>query len=996
MTNDKRKTCIYTIPAGLSFVDVLARGILDEAGDDPLSLARVQILLPTRRACRSLRDAFLRLSDKPLLLPRMDPIGDVDEEELSLLLSPAEEDLSIAPAIAPLHRQFLLMKLIERQGAGRSVEQDMMLARALAKLMDQIYTEDLDLADLPKAVDREDFSEHWKISLDFLEILSLHWPMILSENGVVDAAARRNILLRRLAAHWQENPPQHKIIAAGSTGSIPATADLLKTVANLPEGCIVLPGLDQGMDEKSWKAMDDTHPQATLRDLLAKLRSTRDDVAVWPASGTQSAAQNRMRIFTSEVMRPADTAQEWQSIGARLSLSPSDLPIERYDCANPQEEALTIAFALRGILEDGDKTKTAALVTPDRRLARRVAMACRRWGVEIDDSAGQPLSETRAGTYLRLCMEAVCDEMRPVSLLDFCKHGLCLPEGREQWRSEIRALDRHVLRGPSFDGGMAAQEKKIARLEEDNKKRAPEARIDPAPFRRTLAFIGKTFEPLLSLSGKQDFSVWCAAHLAIAEKFCAPSILWAGQDGEAAAKLLLQLRDVQDLLPPVTARDYLIILEQAMKAVSVRPVFGLHPRLMILGQLEARLVEADVMVLGGLNEGTWPPAPPADPWMSRPMRRRFGLPSPERSIGLSAHDFAQALCAEKVILTRSLRVGGAPTVPARWLQRMDTVLQACNLSPDILMQGKILPQARLLDRPDRLRSVTRPAPRPPVSVRPRKLSVTRIHTWLKDPYSIYARYILKLEALKPLEQPLDAAMRGTLIHAALEKFTALYPDDMPDDAAKDFIAIARGEIDALGLEQDIKTFWEPRLAKIGAWLVTTEQAWRETRKPQKQEVNGRMVFSAPAGDFTLTARADRIDFTHDGTEGAIIDYKSGGKYTAKGMMSGQFPQLPLEALMLEAEKFDGLKAVPVTSLSYWVVNGGGEGGEMTKLEDSAKITAAKDHAREGLPDLIARFDDESTPYYSLPRPDNAPRFNDYEHLARVREWTALDENEEAA
>lgn len=994
MTQTPAKSCVYTIPAGLSFVDVLARGILQEAGDDPLAL--IQVLLPTRRACRSLRDAFLRLSDKPLLLPRMDPIGDVDEEELSLLLTGAEQDLSVPPAIAPLHRQFLLMKLIERQGEGRNVEQDMMLARALGRLMDQIYTEDLSLADLPKAVEREDFSEHWKISLNFLEILSVHWPLILAENGVIDAAARRNLLLGRLADHWQAHPPKHKIIAAGSTGSIPATARLLKTVANLPEGCIVLPGLDQMMDEQSWKTMDDTHPQATLRDLLRKLEFARSDVSLFPSCGAETLAQARMRFFTSEVMRPADTAQEWQSIQSRLSIATSDLPVERYDCANPQEEALTIALALRGILEDKNRTKTAALVTPDRGLARRVAMTCRRWGIEIDDSGGQPLSETRVGTYLRLCIEAACAEMKPVALLDFSKHGLCLPSARPQWRSEIRNLDRHVFRGPSFEGGMDAHEKKIRRLEEENKKRSAERRIDPAPLRQTLSFVADSFAPLLSLSGKQPFSIWCDAHLAVAEKFCEPSHLWAGEDGEAAALFFLELREFQDLLPAVTAQDYLTILEQAMQAVSVRPAFGLHPRLMILGQLEARLVEADVMVLGGLNEGTWPPAPPTDPWMSRPMRKRFGLPSPERSIGLSAHDFAQALCAEKVILTRSLRVGGAPTVPARWLQRMDTVLQACGLSPDLLMQGKILPQARLLDKPEKLKSVGRPAPRPPVSARPRKLSVTKIDTWLKDPYSIYAQHILKLEALDPLEQPFDAAMRGNLIHAVLDKFSAKYPDNMPDHAAKDFIAIARSEIDALGLEQDVKTFWEPRLSKIAAWLVATEQKWRGIRKPAAREVTGKMIFPAPAGDFTLSARADRIDITRDGTEGAIIDYKSGGAYSQTGMVNGQLPQLPLEALMLEEGGFDGVKALPVTSLSYWVVNGSGDGGDVTRLEKADKITAAKENAQAGLSDLIARFDEESTPYYSLPRPDNAPRFNKYEHLARVREWTALDENEDAA
>ncbi len=995
MTGTAEKTCIYTIPAGLSFVDVLARGILEEAGTDPLALARTEILLPTRRACRSLREAFLRLSGgKPLLLPRMNPIGDVDEEDLSLTLSGIDEELALPPAIAPLRRQFLLMKLISHQGQGRSLKQDMMLATALGRLMDQVYTEDLDLADLRKAVDRQDFAEHWGISLKFLELLSVHWPLILAENGVIDSADRRNRLLKTLAAHWEKNSPLHKIIAAGSTGSIPATAALLKTVANLPDGCIVLPGLDQLMDEKSWKTLDDTHPQATLRHLLKELDVDRHKVAIWPASGSETPSRKKIRTFVSEVMRPADTAEEWQNAKERLSLSHDDIGIERYDCANPQEEALTVALAMRGVLEDG--TKTAALVTPDRKLARRVAMACRRWGIEIDDSAGQPLSETKAGAYLRLCIQALCGEMKPVALLDFSKHALCLPASRSNWRGEIRQLDRHLFRGPSFQGGMRTYDRKIHAVEEENKKRAPERRIETKTLEQTLSFIEQSFGPLLGLSGNQPFAAWCEAHLRVAETFCAPELLWSGQDGEAAALLFTSLREEESLLPDMNAHNYLAILEQAMHGVAVRPAFGLHPRLMILGQLEARLVEADVMVLSGLNEGTWPPAPAPDPWMSRPMRKRFGLPSPERSIGLSAHDFAQSLCADKVIMTRSLRVDGTPTVPARWLQRMDTVLQACGISPESLQNGDLLPQARLLDHAEDYKPVERPRPKPPVDARPRKLSVTQIDTWMKDPYSIYAKHVLKLEPLKPLEQELDAALRGTLVHDVLDRFVKAYPDEVPDDAARQFVTIARKELDALGLEDSIRIFWEPRLAKIAGWLVGTEQAWRQDMLPMSLEKRGAIVFDAPYAPFTLSARADRIDSSRDGREAAIIDYKSGGNYSKKGMQNGQYPQLPLEALIVEAGAFEGTKALPVSALSYWVVNGGKDGGTITTLDKPGDVEAAKENARAGIMDLIAHFDDADTPYYSLPRPENAPRYNDYEHLARVREWAALDESEEAA
>jgi ATP-dependent helicase/nuclease subunit B len=990
VSDTRKKNCVYTIPAGLSFVDILARGILDKADGDPLALARMQILLPTRRACRSLREAFLRLSGgKPLLLPRMNPIGDVDEEELSIALSGMEDELSIPPAIPTMRRLFLLAKLIgARQDYTRGLEQDLLLATALGKLMDQVYTEDLSLSSLPALVEESEFSAHWQVSIKFLTILSETWPQILQEMGVIDAADRRNRLIKRLADHWAKNPPAHPVFAAGSTGSIPATSKLLETIAAMPQGCIILPGLDQGMDEESWAAMDDTHPQATLRHLLNELKERREDVALWPVAG-QFTTRDKIRALSSEVMRPADTAQEWQTIGQRLSITESDIGIRRYDCASPQEEALVIALALRETLEEDGKT--AALVTPDRLLARRVAMACRRWGIEIDDSGGQALTETRVGTYLRLCMEAVCAGMKPIALLNFAKHALCLPEKYDDWRGAVRALDLSVFRGPAFQGGLEAYEKKFAALEE---RERPTKHL-----RHTLSFIARAFKPLLDLAAHGQplpFSDWCEAHLKVAESFCQPDILWAGQDGDAAAKFFSSLREQSDLLPAVTGADYLALFQRTMAGISVRPAFGLHPRLMILGQLEARLVEADVMILSGLNENTWPPDPGVDPWMSRPMRKRFKLPPLERSIGLSAHDFAQSLCAERVILTRSLRVDGTPTVPARWLQRMDTVLRALGIDPDILQSGPLLAHARKLDHSGEYQPWERPEPRPPVSARPRKLSVTQIETWMTDPYSVYARHVLRLRALDPIEQPLDAAMRGTLVHETLDRFVEKYPDRLPPEAYATFLTIAKQELDTLGLERHIANFWQPRLSKIASWLIDTETGWRATYKPAAREATGEVSFKGPAGDFLLTARVDRIDETRDGREAAIIDYKTGGTFSLSGMKDGRHPQLPLEALILEDGGFEGVKKLDVSALAYWVVNGSGAGGDVKILQKPTDLSIAKDNARAGLENLIATFDHEDAPYYSLPRPERAPRFNDYEHLARVKEWTALDDSEEAA
>lgn len=982
------RACIYTIPAGQSFVDCLARGILEESGGAPETLAAMQILLPTRRAARALRDAFLRVrGGAPLLLPRLSPIGDVDEEELSLLLTGTEEEFTLPPAISATRRQLILAKMVAAQGRGLGFEQDMALAAALGRLMDQIYTEDLDLKNLPAAVDREDFAAHWKVSITFLSILSEAWPKILLERGMIDAADRRNRLIKSLSAHWEKTRPQTRIIAAGSTGSIPATARLLKTIAHLPNGCIVLPGLDQVMDAESWAQMDDTHPQATLRNLLAELGTDRKNVELYPAAIEQAGKAQRMRSFVTEMMRPAPTSGAWQDAGARLSLTREDLPVERYECDNAQEEALTIAAVMRSVLED--ETKTAALITPDRKLARRVAMACRRWGIEIDDSAGLPLSETTTGLYLRLGLRAVFSDLRPVPLLDFCKHARCAPKEEPRWRALVRRADEKLLRGPAFRTGLAALRTKITERED--------ARKDVRDLERFVNILEEGFAPLIALqqdAEKKPFLAWLDAHLHAAEFFADADILWTGKDGEAAAGLLAALRDDAEDVLDLSGADYAALLKNALGALSVRPDYGRHARLAILGQLEARMVAADVTILGGLNEGTWPPAAPIDPWMSRPMRRRFKLPSPERSIGLAAHDFAQGLCAPRVILTRAKKIDGTPTVPARWLQRMDTVLEACGLK-NAIDDGDMLRLARLLDYTPDYTPVQRPEPRPPLAARPREISVTRVETWMNDPYSIYARYILGLYPLKPLEQDLDNAMRGTLVHGLLDRFVAAFPDDITPDAEKTFLSIAREELDRLAPDASIRTLWEPRLSRIGDWLIETERGWREIMKPAARETEGRLTLSGPQGPFVLKGIADRIDVTRDGRAGAVIDYKSAGNFAKKGMISGKHPQLALEALILTQGGFETVGAKDLAALSYWIVKGGRGGGEIVSLSDPKELTTALEAAQNGLQALIDAFDDESTPYYSLPRPDRAPRYNDYEHLARLREWTAPDEAEEA-
>jgi len=984
-------TNVYTIPAGAPFVDTLAAGIAARLGDDPLSLAAATVLLPTRRACRSLREAFLRRSGgRPMLLPRFSPLGDIDADALSLT---AEELPGLAGAldlpekIDGLKRQLLLAEaVLKAPGFAATLPQAVRLGADLGRLIDQVQTERLKFNSLNRLVP-DDYAAHWQDTLKFLTIITEFWPGILDERGLIDPAAHRNAVLETQARVWERQPPDGPVIAAGSTGSIPATADLLAVVAGMPNGALVLPGLDQDCDDETWEAIrhDEAHPQHGLALLLGKLELDRRSVRPWNDAGDPRAARARL---IGEAMRPAATTESWRALEGLDDTALAGLM--RIDAPHPEEEANAIALLMRHTLETPEKT--AALVTPDRALARRVAMALKRWGVEVDDSAGRPLADTAAGTYLRLTAELAARRAHPLDLLALAKHPLAAGgQAPADFRTDARALERAVLRGPrpaeGFDGLVQA-----LKAAEDERFPHPEQRDYLIDWVERLGTLARPF--LEAMAGTAPLKDLVDAHVRFAEALArtpdewGDARLWRHDDGEAAAALIDELRRAADGFVDVPGPEYPALFEALMAGRAVRPRFGLHPRLAILGPLEARLQHYDRMILGGLNEGTWPPEPAADPWMSRPMRKAFGLPSPERLIGLSAHDFAQACGAPEVVLTRAERVEGTPTVPSRWLLRLETVLKALRLEGRIDLEGEPwLAWARSLDEPDAVQPVAPPEPRPPVSARPRRLSVTRVETWMRDPYAIYARSILRLNKLDPIAADPGAAERGQFIHQALDAFVKRHPNLLPENAVADLLDLGRRSFGPLlDTHPDVRAFWWPRFERIAAWFVALERKRRHTVKPLATEVRGALELHGPAGPFTLTATADRID--RDGKENGlvIIDYKTGTPPSAREIELGFAPQLPLEAAIAEAGGFEHVTAGPVSAVAFWRLSGGDPAGEEKPVKGDVATLAAE--ARAGLEELIRAFDDPATPYRSCPRPAMAPRYTDYAHLARVQEWSA--------
>ncbi len=966
---------IFTIPAQYSFVDILASELIKEVQitDSPeLSLSKYTIFLPTRRACRNLQEAFLRISNgKPILLPKMLALGDIDAEELQLL---NPESALIQNSISKLRRNLILAKMImQMPDMVSSFDQAVELANSLGSFLDQAKMYQVSFDKLEEIVP-EEFSEHWQITLSFLKIITEFWPNILAELNLLDETDRRNLLIENQIELWQRNPPKNPIIVAGSTGSIPSNIALLKTIANMDNGSVILPGLDINIDEDSYDFIGEDHAQYEMKNLLDKIGIRPSEVKNWKDLSHNISRSN----LISEIMRPSETTDKWQEID---DIDESSINgIQYIECESAQEEANIIALKLRETLEIPEKT--AALITPDRNLAKRVALSLRRWGIDIDDSGGTPLNNSPVGVWIQLVADMVIQEFSPIAILACLKHpfaagGLKIFE----FNQFVSRLETHVLRGGRPDKGFIGLYNLLDKnLEKDQELIA---------WLKSLEEKCQDFIDILQLGDKVEFKSLLTQNIKLAENLASNDekqgieIIWSREDGESAANFINEVLEVADNIPEITGFEYLGLIRSLMKPITVRPKYGQHPRLTILGKIESRLYKTDLTIVSGLNEKTWPAEPSIDPWLSRQMRRNFGLPSIDKNIGVDAHDFTQAISGKEVIITRSLKQSGTPTVQSRWLSRLNTVLSSISLELAKKPEVNLKAWARKLDEPIEIASCTRPEPSPALNTRPKRLSVTEIETLMRDPYAIYAKHILKLRALEELESEISVADKGNYIHQALEEFIENY--DLNNNSYNDLIKTGMAIFDKAQIPMEVKAFWSPRFKKMAYDFINNEREWRLENTPFKTEIKGQLKIDDI--DFTLTARADRIDKNQNGAY-AIIDYKTGAIPNVEDVKLGFSPQLPLEAVIIRKGGFAGINANDTEYFGYWKVAGSKDKIQCRYFSDPKIISTIIDEAEIGLINLIKSYNNENAPYISLPRQDKEPRYSDYRHLSRALEWQA--------
>jgi ATP-dependent helicase/nuclease subunit B len=1026
---------VFTIAPSVPFLPTLVRALIDgrlvpgfPASDDPLALTVATLYLPTRRACRLARDVFLdTLGRNAALLPRIRPIGDIDEDELAFADAAAgalaETALDLPPTLGPLERRLLLARLVlqwasstELHGAGgtplvaHSPAAALRLADDLARLIDDMTTRQVPWHRLDEIVP-ERFDPYWQLSLKFLKIAREAWPAIVKERGAVEAAARRDRLIAAEAARLSA-ATDGPVIAAGSTGSIPATAALLSTIARLPHGAVVLPGLDTDLDDAAWELIgghasgSDTpgppaygHPQFAMQALLKGLSIDRTMVTAL----APSAVHGRERLL-SEAMRPAAATDRWRE---RLDASAVEAALANVtviEAANADEEALAIAVALRETLEDAHKT--AALATPDRALARRVIAALGRWDIAVDDTGGDALTDIPAGRFARLIAEAAFGGLPPVTLLALLKHPLFRLGEREGGHDRaVAALERAILRGPRPRPGTAGIADALARFRAERPtlhRRDPRILIREPDLNAATTLVARlaaAFAPLEGLGLRpQRFVQIATAHravlIALASGRDGDGAALAGDDGAAILTAFEEItaRPVGDDIE-VAPADYPELFAAAIADRVVRRP-DRHARVRIFGLLEARLQTVDRMVLGGLVEGTWPPETRTDPWLSRPMRQELGLDLPERRIGLSAHDFAQALGAREVILSRAAKVAGVPTVPSRFVQRLAAVAGEAPWARARARGERYLAWARNLDAPPKtIERITAPQPRPPAHARPTSITVTEVEHWLRDPYTIYAKHVLRLAPLDAVDTPPGARDRGNLIHDAIGDFSKLYPDRLPSDPAGELIRFGRTHFVPLADYPEAQAFWWPRFLRIARWFLGWDSERRAALTRMQAEIGGSIEIPFKTGSFRLIARADRIEQRGDGRY-AIADYKTGQARTEKQVRTGLAPQLTLESAILRNGGFAGVPAgASVDEILYVTLRGGEPAGEACpiKFQEGTPDTQA-DRALARFTMLVARFAEEHEPFRSLVHPMWRARYGDYDHLARVKEWRAAEDD----
>ena len=997
---------VYSIAPGGRFLQILADEILGgfpfgESQRDQGHLFNWSIFLPTRRSTRVLGSLLFEKSQKKaILLPNIKPIGDIDDEQIKF----EKADLEIKSAISKTGQVFLLLDILKNWAAQNpqisiaaeiqaSSAQSLSLANSLVKLVDQIETEETSFSHLTEAYE-SDLSDHRNSILSLLGLLNVELPQRIAAENLIGSSARRSLMIRLEAARIANAKAIGPIIAAGSTGTIPATRALLKAIAYHEQGAVILPGLDLDMADEDWACIGPDHPQFSLKTLIADLEINRDEVV---SLGVQNQARNDL---SAELMRPSVTAEKWHHIlkTKTIDFKQAATSIRLITAPDRHLEARAIALIMREALEV--PTHTVALITPDRDLAGRVKSELLRWNISVNDSAGEPLVHHGIAALAALILQAVKSEFAAADLLAVLAHPDCTCGfDNERFLTLRRNLEIVVLRGYTPENGLKSLQQSYTRAYEAKLRKARQHYLvstlqddDWAELSSLITHISEALAPVIDetvIDPKNFIGI-----LTTAIQYLAPDADWTTPENQNFIEVCEELQSESHRLAHDKFSSHVPCFLMLLQTQKYRSTTQAHPRLAIYGVLEARLMPADIVILGGLNEGRWPAQPDPGPWLNRPMRKIFGMQQPERDIGVSAHDFTQALGYNKVYLTCAQRLEGSPQTPSRWILRLQTVLKGAGVDANICEDASWVKLAKNLDAAETIVPRSMPKPQPNIEHRPTHFSVTEVEKLIRDPYAIYAKKILRLEPLPNLSRDPDAALRGTLFHEAIGEWNKAQPEKLSDHSLGEILQAGEQTFSAFRSDAEISNFWKPRFVRLAKWLVGQEVYLRKNILRVSAELDGKMEFVTDGQSYSLSARADRIDILNDGSA-RILDYKSGTPPTVKEVLSGISPQLLLEVAILSAGNFQHLQKAKTSELLYIQISGGSPPGKIIQIIPipGQSITDVAEQQLSNFKNLLRRFRNPAHPYVPRLAIKYEDDKTDFDHLSRHLEWLLADGNE---
>ncbi len=959
---------IYNISATESFLDVLAEGIIRRyAAQDLNELSKILVLLPNKRSCTGLREAFLRQTKgKPVLLPKIRPVGDIDSEEIFI----TSEIFDIPEPVPAIKEKFILAKLImewqkENQGGdikNYTEDQALFLAGELRSFLHDLQRENIPFTSLGNIVPDE-LAKHWQITMDFLYSLVEKWGYVQKKEGFISSVEFQKKLTKKQIELWRDNPPEYPVIIAGSTGSIPATSELIKEVLSLKKGAVILPALDTFCSSDYWKSIDKSHPQYAIKNLLSFLSVSREDVANW-SDGCDD--NERLRV-ASEVLSPPEVIKEWFDLSDKKGFE----GISILEASDIQEEAEVISLAIREKLENKDCN--IAVITHSRDISRRIISIMEKWGIKANDSAGIPISETSIGIFLRLIADVPAGKYDPITLLSLLKNPFTeIGESKFQCRKYARELEKKFLRGiRKYDNIDSLCEVILSKNETDLYKWLMELRNIINKFELLLS------KEKVSLRELIENHIKCCENISVGDN--KNNLLWSGHEGKFIYEFLNDVISYSDDFGVIDPKFYPAFFSNLLSSILYRPAYGFHPRVSILSPIEARLHRFDFTIFADLNEHSWPKKY-AFSWMGDSMREKIGLTTSEEKQGLSAHDFYSHFCSPEILLCRSKKKMSETTVSSRWLLRLQALAEKLNIK-NIKEDCFLAKAAKIIKIPSNFEYLKPPSPSPDIAFRPFSVSVTQVGKLVENPYEVYTKLILKLTNLREINEDPESAEFGSLVHKAIE----IYLREYKDGTREEFLNAGRKAFSEYKNNHSILNIWQSRFEEIADYFVFYEKERRKNANKVFAEQEGKHEFSFNDGKLSIKTRVDRIEVSPSGNV-CIADYKTGSLPSISDVKVGIAPQLSLESLIFEKGGFASIinldKEQPKVDNLVYIKLFGNKKIEEKNIKNETVIKIAEN----GILKLINYFYNKQNPYYSYPYGRGNYFYDEYDHFSRYDEW----------